>query len=241
MTFVPRYYEIEQELRSRIARLEVGDPLPSDAELCAEFGVSRMTARNAVRRLVDEELAQRVPGRGTFVAEASRRRETRLLSSFTSEMQTLGRVPSSTVLTRRQRKPARLEARRLELAEGTSVVAVVRVRLADGEPIAVENAVFPATVADVILSLDLEHESLHAGLVAAGHVPARGRGTIASVAASASDAENLRVELGAPLLVEQRLIIDGQGRPIEFTESRYVGERYALNVEFDVNTSDSVA
>lgn len=82
-TFVPRYYAIEQSLRSRIAELEPDAPLPSDAQLCEEFAVSRMTARNAVQRLVQEGLVYRLPGRGTFVADYGTHRHASTLTNFT--------------------------------------------------------------------------------------------------------------------------------------------------------------
>src|ERR1700754_4565673 len=91
--FVPRYFEIEQALRARIAELAPDDPLPSDAQLCAEFGVSRMTARNAVARLAQEGIVSRVPGRGTFVAEPPVHRQAGNLLSFSAEMRRQGREP----------------------------------------------------------------------------------------------------------------------------------------------------
>jgi DNA-binding GntR family transcriptional regulator len=232
--FVPRYYEIEQTLRARIAELEPHDPLPSDAMLCEEFAVSRMTARNAVQRLAQEGLVYRVPGRGTFVAEPPVHRQAGHLLSFTEEMRRRGRVPSSRLVGRDVREPRPLEASQLRLEPGEQVIAIRRVRIADEEPMAFEEAVYRAVLAPLLLGADLEHGSLHDTLVDGGHVPTQGRARLGAAAASADDAELLGVPPGSPLLVEKRVIYDRDGRPLELCESRYAGDRYGLDVQFDV-------
>jgi GntR family transcriptional regulator len=235
LRFVPRYYEIEQALRARIADLKPDSPLPSDAMLCEEFGVSRMTARNAVQRLVQEGIVYRVPGRGTFVAEPPVHRQAGNLLSFTEEMRRRGRVPSSRVLDRVVREPRPSEASRLQLGPDDLVIALRRLRLADTEPMAIEEAVFPAArVATLLESADLEHRSLHDTLVHGGFVPTMGRARLGAEAAGPDDAESLNVPEGSPLLVEKRVIHDQDGRPLELCESRYAGDRYGLDVQFDV-------
>jgi len=238
--FVPRYFEIEQALRGRIAKLDVDAPLPSDAMLCEEFGVSRMTARNAVQRLAQEGIVYRVPGRGTFVARPPAHRQASSLVSFTEEMLRQGRTPSSQVLERGLREPVEGERAGLRLPAGACVVVLRRVRLADEAPMAVETAVFPEAVASVILGSDLERRSLHAALVEAGIVPTEGRATITAEPASSEDARVLVLRRGEPLLVERRLILDAGGVPLELTESRYAGGRYALDVRFDVEAARRV-
>jgi GntR family transcriptional regulator len=228
LRFVPRYYEIEQALRTRIAELKPDSPLPSDAMLCEEFGVSRMTARNAVQRLVQEGIVYRVPGRGTFVAEPPVHRQAGNLLSFTEEMRRRGRVPSSRLLARDVREPGPAEASRLQLAPGDTVIALRRLRVADDEPVAIEEAVFPASagLVELLQAADLEHTSLHDTLVHGGHIPTMGRARLGAEPADPDDA--------ALLGVPERVIHDQDGVPLELCESRYAGDRYGLDVQFDV-------
>lgn len=229
--YTPRYVTIEQALRTRVAALDPHAPLPSDSQLCDEFGVSRMTARGAVQRLVQDGLVYRVPGRGTFVAPDRANRSVSRVLSFTEEMRRRGREPSSRIVEQARRAATPDETRRLGVAE---VCVLRRVRYADGEPLAVETSRFPAARAGDVFEQDLEHVSLFTALAGTGHVPTAGRAVIHAEAATAEDAKLLGVRRGDPLLVEQRLIHDQHGAPIELTESRYVAARYGLDVDFEV-------
>ncbi len=232
--YVPHYRRIEQALRERIASLEPGERLPSDAELRAEFGVSRMTARNAMQRLTDDGLVARQPGRGSFVAEPPAHRRANRLMTFTREMERRGLVPSSRLLARSVRASTTREAAALGLPARDPIVHLLRLRCADELPIAFESSVLIGACADVVLAADLEHGSLHEALLSAGFALRRGTGTIEAEAATDEDARLLELAPGHPLLVERRVIADVHGRRIEATESRYPGDRYALDVTFDV-------
>ena len=240
-TFVPRYYEIEQVLRARIVDLEADAPLPSDAQLCKEFGVSRMTARNAVQRLVQDGLVYRLPGRGTFVADYGTHRHAGSLTNFSDEMRRKGRSPSSRLLTRGIRQATAASAARLHLELDANVVIVSRLRLADEEPVAIEHAVLRIDAAPALLGADLQAGSLHATLVGAGLVPTSGRATISAEPASKEEAKLLDVPKGWPLLVERRVILDQDEMPLETTETRYAAGRYALDVEFVVEQPEQPA
>ena len=238
--YLPHYRQIEQALRERIAILPAGERLPSDNELCVEFGVSRMTARNAMQQLAADGLIRREPGRGSFVAEAQPHRRTNRLMTFTQEMRRAGRVPSSRVLSRVLRPSTPAEATGLGVPLRQPIVHLRRLRLADGQPIALETAVLVGLCADAVLGADLASGSLHETLAAAGIVLSRGTGTITAAGATGEDARLFGIRVGSPLLVERRVISDGSGRRIEMTESRYPADRYGLDVQFDVEGPDRV-
>jgi GntR family transcriptional regulator len=229
MPRTPLYARIERILRARIAEAGPGALLPSEPALAAEFGVARMTARAAMNRLEAEGLVERVPGRGTFVRHRPQPRPAGTLMSFNDQVRGWGQLPSSRVLEAGLRQATADERDALGTEQ---VVAIVRVRMANGVPLAVEHARFGPGLAD-LLDVDLEGDSLHQALRARGLHPTLGSSTI-TAAAAGDDARWLGVGEHEPLLVETRLIVDQHAAPLEYTVSRYLGARYALQVAFDV-------
>jgi GntR family transcriptional regulator len=222
-----RYTEIAAYLRSLVADAIPGARLPSDAQLCERFRVSRMTARHAVQQLETEGLLYRRRGQGTFVAE---RPVPRLLGSplsFTESMRRRGLRASSRAITAGIAAPSPENLAALRLRKGDRVVVLERLRLADGIPMAIERAVMAPRLAPV-LEDDLENGSLHAAMERRGWIPTRAE---AHVTARPAMAEERRLlELGRPglLLCERRIISDQAGEPLEHTETRYAAQRYAF-------------
>lgn len=232
---VPLHQAIEDYLRTRIASAKPGDPLPTDKELCDLFRVSRMTARQAVSRLAEAGLVVREPGKGTFVAHPRLQREVGALLSFTRQMERQGRIASSSLLDRAMRTATPEHAARLGIAPGAPLVAIRRLRLADGIPMAIELVLLPEEQFDWLKAVDLAHDSLHAVLESRGIIPYAGEGTLTAETASKEEAHLLGISPGAPLLVERLVLNDQDGRPIEVGETRYAAQRYALEFHLHRN------
>jgi GntR family transcriptional regulator len=226
----PRYVEIAEHLRGRLGGAQAGDQVPSESDLADQFGVSRLTARQAVKLLEGEGLVYRVVGSGTFATGGSAHRTMGELRSFTEEMRDRGITVTSRTLAMGWADPdARMRAD-LQLAEGSRVVRIVRVRYGDGRPMALETAHLHPRCS-FLLDFDLSVMSMYALLEARGIVPTDATGTLVAIGADTTDAELLDVALGAPMLVERRRIEDQHGARIESTETRYVGSMYVLDVK----------
>lgn len=253
MLSTPLYAQIELELRKRLDQASPGELMPSEPSLATEFGVARMTVRAAINRLEAEGLIDRIPGRGTFARRGPTPRPSGHLMSFHDQIRHWGRTPSSRVVEARLRPATVTEQAALyavSLPRGgvepvvranrgtsteASVVAITRVRLADGIPLAVERACFAASLSE-LLDVDLERRSLHQTLRDLGRHPTLGSSTITAQMAG-EDAAWLTVHESDPVLVETRLIVDQDAVPLEYTVSRYLGSRYSLQVAFDVHAT----
>ncbi len=235
-----RYQEIERWLRSRVLEGVPGDPLPSESELASTYGVSRMTARQAVQNLAQEGLVERRRGAGTFVAGQPMHRHEAALMSFTEDMRRRGLVASSRLLNAALAPATPADVDALRLPAGARIVSVSRIRLADGIALAIENVALPASCAGV-LAVDLESGSLHDALVGIGRVPTVAHSWISARSATAAEARLLGLSAREPLLVERRIMYDNDGAPLEHTESAYVASRYVIDAVFAVTTARSPA
>jgi GntR family transcriptional regulator len=222
-----QYQEIASYLRNLVHDGAPGDLLPSEAQLCERFGVSRMTVRQAVQLLVSEGLLYRRRGRGTFVAA---RPVPRLLGSplsFTESMRQRGFRASSRMLRAGFVDPRPEHAQALRLDHGQRPLLIERLRLADGRPMAIEHAVLAPDLAPV-LDDDLETVALHAVMERLGRVPSRAHARVSARLAEQPERDMLELDSAGVLLCELSVISDQHGVPLEYTETRYAAERYAF-------------
>lgn len=226
---VPKYLQLREILLDLIDRGEppVGAAIPSERELCRRFGLSRMTVRQAVDRLVAEGRLQRVAGKGTFVARP--KIEMSLpLTSFSEDMRARGMVPGSRELDRRIVPAGARLSRELGIRQGDPVHLLARLRTADGEPICIERTHIPAALAPGLDAHDLTDRSLHALLETEyGLVPDGGELTIDAAIAEPEDADLLRLPRGGAVLLLRRRSFAG-GAVVELNASTYRADRYQL-------------
>ena len=221
----PRYVEIADYQRRLIAASRPGDRLPSEAELCERFGVSRMTVRQAVQLLANERLLVRRRGEGTFTAP---RVVARLLGSplsFTESMRRRGLRASSRMLHAGWIDPSSEDRAALHLPVGSRAIVVERLRLADDLPMAIERVVAPPTCAG-ILEDDLAGGSLHDAFERLGRIPTRAQARVSARPATDIERRLLGLDPDGVVLSERRTIDDQDGIPIEHTETLYAAERY---------------
>jgi len=220
-----------QQLRELLIGMVVpGQPIPSERELMTSYGVSRATVRKAIDGLVADGLLQRTQGLGTFAVRP--RLETNLhLASFSQDMRRRGLSPATRILSIGQELPPAEVAQWLGLAEDEPAWRLVRIRLADGVPIAHEDGWYPSGLLPELDRRPLADASLYQILGQDyGLWIDHAEQTVWAEAAEPALATQLAAAPHTPLLVFRRLS-SASGRPVEFVISRYRGDRYQVHME----------
>lgn len=225
----PKYVWLKRVLLDHIdARLQVGDPLPSERELADSLDVSRMTARRVLTELEAEGRVTRAVGRGTFVS-APRIRMPIQLSSFTVDMRARGFTPGARTLAFSTGAPDAATAAVLDLDPGAPVHTVRRLRTADGEPMAIEHVSIDAGLLPTLTAADLADSSLYTLLARRSDIVFDGgEQTVRARPVTAEEAALLEVPTHAAVLHLTRTST-WRGRTVEYTVSSYRGDRYELS------------
>jgi GntR family transcriptional regulator len=228
---VPLYYQIQQSLLKRITagKFKTGDLLPSEQEISARLGISRMTARQALKSLCHLGVTYSRRGKGTFVSGIKLEKNFRQVQSFTEEMKARGLKPQARVLSF-QTIPARGEvAEALKLPLGEPVVSLRRLRLADSCPMGIECSHLPARICPGILKAFNPRNSLYQALWKRyGILMAVAEEVVEVGRVSAEEARLLHTRPGSPVFQFTRTSYLQDGRPVEYVKSIYRGDRYKI-------------
>src|SRR4051812_1934339 len=228
---MPLYHQLKASILRDIdaGRWRPGEQLPTEDALMTRFHVSKITVRQALRDLQQLGYIRREQGRGTFVQGPPIEEGPRDLKSFTAEMQGHGLRATSRVLEQGLIDAATDIAASLALSVGEPVFRLQRLRFADGEPMGLQTAYVPATLAPGIQRLSFADASLYEILAARfGLYPASARETHKAIAVPEDAAPLLRVPAGSPALAAERLTSLADGRPLECVHSIMRGDRYKV-------------
>jgi GntR family transcriptional regulator len=220
----PRYLQVAAAFRALVERgvLRAGEALPSERDLSTATGLSRVTLRRAIETLLREGALSRRHGSGTYVAKRIEQ-PLSVLAGFSEDMKHRGTRPGSVWIRKTLTPPSPKEAMALGVGPDEPVLRLLRVRTADGEPLAIETAVVPGSI---LPSPDLVSTSLYAALSEKGFKPAYGVQRLHASLATPHEAELLMIPVGSAILRIERRAFLANGRPIEFTLSAYRGDRY---------------
>src|SRR5438445_8619549 len=225
---VPLYYQIQQQLLEQIraGHLKVGDPVPSEQEISARLGVSRMTARQALKSLCSLGIVYRQRGKGTFVAGRKLEKDFRQLLSCSEEMQERGSQPRSTVLAFERAQPSAEVAAELQLKSEEQILRLRRIRLADAISVCVETTHLPCKLFPDLLSRLDPAQSLYATLSQLYGIQVDHADEVAEAsAATSAEAKLLRIRPKAPVFRFTRTSFLSDGTPVEYVKSVYRGDR----------------
>ncbi len=224
----PLYLQVTRAIAGDIAagRLRPGDRLPSERRLCDDLGISRVTARRALRTLVDDGLVEASAGRGWFVASGPLSEPPNRLLSFSAMGRARGLDPTARVLGASVRHCSLDEADLLQIAPGADLFEIERLRLLDGVPVAIDRSRITLARCPRLVDVEFAIGSLYDTLEESGVVPTNADFTVEAAPAEKRAARLLGVEPGSPLLIARQRTYDQSGRPFELGLMVYRGDRY---------------
>ena len=229
---LPRYVQIRESLRAEIAQgtFKPGQKLLSEDELASQYGVSRMTVRQALTDLIDAGIVYRRHGVGTFVSQAHIERDHSKLTNFFEAAEEEGIVARANVLVGEVIPAKRQVALALKLDEGEPVNHIKTLRFANDVPVTVHDTHIPYKLFPDMLKRNFEHLHIWTHMEDYGYRVKRAIQKIEAQDADDELAQLLGIEVGGPILYKERTVYAEDGTPVEFTYCYNRGDTYSLTI-----------
>lgn len=233
---LPLYDQIERNLRDLVinGHLKPGEAVPGEWDLAELYGVSRLTVRRALDDLVRQNWLEKKHGVGTFVRQPVMATIADSKLSFTEQMRSIGREPSSRCIGQQTVPATDKISRALQIETGSPVLEITRVRLADNVPILLETACLSVARFPSLADQDWsQNESLYKFLSETYQVNVSALDhTIKPVALTATEARYLNAKAGTPALLSEIIAYTAQGLPVEYTWSVSNGDKSEFYFHF---------
>ena len=237
---LPLWVQLHDDLLRRLDSAEFTAAFPGEHALAGQYGVSRQTVREALRRIRAEGLVVAERGRAPRLVEPQFTQPLGALYSLFSSVEARGAEQRSHV-RRLQITADGVVAARLGLEESTPLLFLERIRFAGGQPLALDRVWLPADVGRPLLDADFTHTSLYNELAVRCGIRLRGgREQIRAVVASAADRRALQIAIDVALLAIDRTACSG-GVPMEWRQTLVRGDRFAVNAAFSPNAGPQLA
>lgn len=231
---VPLYFQLKELILKEIksGSYPEGSMIPTEKELGDMFQISRTTVRQAIAELVNEGWLYRVKSKGTFVSRPKIQQDfMNKIESFTTEMERKGFSVSTEVLDFKVTQADEITAGALKLKAGDKVIYLYRKRCTDGEPIVTIETFLPYKDCEFLMGTDFTHTTLYSKLdeseeTRIDYMVRKAQ----AVGATAADAKLLNMKKGEPIHFFISTGFNKYGKPIEYSLSRYRGDRSEFEV-----------
>ncbi len=231
---IPLYYQLKEILLDRIRNREIkeGSLLPTEEELCREFGVSRGTVRKAIAELKSEGYVISEQGKGVFIVKPKFEQSLLRFYSIGREMQNRNLAFYTKVITKEITKATKGIHEALNISEDENLNKIVRVRYLDNDPVIIESIFIPVKICPNLLEEDLENIPLYdiledkykLGILKVNE-------TLEPVILRKEESKILRSKVGLPAFLIERITYLIDESPIEVRKSIIRGDRFKFTTE----------
>lgn len=250
---IPLYIQLKKSIKDQIINgsIKLGDKIPTERELCNLYGVSRITVRQAINNLEQEGFLYRKQGKGTYVTyprtgfqqqlSVTRNLSVRTIKVLSEEIMEIGHKPSSKVISTNTETANEKVAGKLLLPPfNRKIHKILRVRLADNEPIILEKTYISFHLCPIIGKEELENGSLYRILIDKLHLPLdHANITYQAVLVGKDASKHLKCPIGSPAIFIERLTFLKNGIPIELSLGVARADRFKLSEQAKINPKGS--